>query len=106
MSERCAALISARPEIHLTNLSLPTYRADLRVVEKELGIPLASHYARFFLGHSSGEYSAACAAGAFSFKDAVKITKLHGLLTSRTLMTSRLEPPVSESAPPARRAQM
>jgi malonyl CoA-acyl carrier protein transacylase len=59
---------NAQPAILITSL------AFLRVVEKELKIPLASQYASVFLGHSSGEFAACAAAGAMSFEDALRIS--------------------------------
>jgi [acyl-carrier-protein] S-malonyltransferase len=51
--------------------------AVLRVLEKEGGISLADK-ADFVAGHSLGEYSALCAAGAFSLADTAQLLKLRG----------------------------
>jgi [acyl-carrier-protein] S-malonyltransferase len=51
--------------------------AVLRVLEKEGGISLADK-ANFVAGHSLGEYSALCAAGAFSLADTARLLKLRG----------------------------
>ena len=51
--------------------------AVLRVLEKEGGIALAAK-ADFVAGHSLGEYTALCAAGAFSLADAARLLKLRG----------------------------
>jgi [acyl-carrier-protein] S-malonyltransferase len=51
--------------------------AVLRVLEKEGGISLADK-ADFVAGHSLGEYSALCAAGAFSLADTARLLKLRG----------------------------
>ena len=49
----------------------------LRVLEKEGGIALADK-ADFVAGHSLGEYTALCAAGAFSLADTARLLKLRG----------------------------
>jgi len=51
--------------------------AVLRVLEKEGGISLAEK-ADFVAGHSLGEYTALCAAGAFSLSDTARLLKLRG----------------------------
>jgi [acyl-carrier-protein] S-malonyltransferase len=51
--------------------------ATLRVLEKEGGIHL-SEKADFVAGHSLGEYSALCAAGAFDLATTAKLLKLRG----------------------------
>jgi len=51
--------------------------AVLRVLEKEGGITLADK-ADFVAGHSLGEYTALCAAGAFSLSDTARLLKLRG----------------------------
>ncbi len=51
--------------------------AVLRVLEKEGGIGLAEK-ADFVAGHSLGEYTALCAAGAFSLADTARLLKLRG----------------------------
>ena len=51
--------------------------AVLRVLEKEGGMVLAEK-ADFVAGHSLGEYTALCAAGAFSLADAARLLKLRG----------------------------
>jgi [acyl-carrier-protein] S-malonyltransferase len=51
--------------------------AVLRVLEKEGGISLAEK-ADFVAGHSLGEYTALCAAGAFSLADTARLLKLRG----------------------------
>jgi [acyl-carrier-protein] S-malonyltransferase len=51
--------------------------AVLRVLEKEGGITLADK-ADFVAGHSLGEYTALCAAGAFSLADTARLLKLRG----------------------------
>jgi [acyl-carrier-protein] S-malonyltransferase len=51
--------------------------ATLRVLEAEGGITLAQK-ADFVAGHSLGEYTALCAAGAFSLADTARLLKLRG----------------------------
>jgi [acyl-carrier-protein] S-malonyltransferase len=48
-----------------------------RVLEKEGGLDLARH-ARLVAGHSLGEYSALCAAGAFTLADTARLLKTRG----------------------------
>jgi len=52
--------------------------AVVRVLEKEMGLNLAVH-ARLVAGHSLGEYSALCAAGAFTLADTARLLKTRGL---------------------------
>lgn len=47
--------------------------AFLRTLEQDFDSPIARE-ASLFLGHSSGEYSAAVASGAISFADGVRMT--------------------------------
>jgi [acyl-carrier-protein] S-malonyltransferase len=51
--------------------------AVLRVLEKDFGLDVARH-ARLVMGHSLGEYSALCAAGAFSLADTARLLKIRG----------------------------
>lgn len=51
--------------------------AVLRVLEREGGISLADK-GDFVAGHSLGEYTALCAAGAFSLADTARLLKLRG----------------------------
>ncbi len=51
--------------------------AVLRVLEREGGIAIADK-ADFVAGHSLGEYTALCAAGAFSLADTARLLKLRG----------------------------
>ena len=51
--------------------------AVLRVLEREGGLALADK-ADFVAGHSLGEYTALCAAGAFSLADTARLLKLRG----------------------------
>jgi [acyl-carrier-protein] S-malonyltransferase len=51
--------------------------AVIRVLEREGKLDLAKH-ARLVAGHSLGEYSALCAAGAFTLADAARLLKARG----------------------------
>jgi [acyl-carrier-protein] S-malonyltransferase len=68
-------------ELTLTENAQPAIMASaiavLRVLEKEGGIVLADK-ADFVAGHSLGEYTALCAAGAFSLADTARLLKLRG----------------------------
>lgn len=68
-------------ELTLTENAQPAIMANaiatLRVLEKEAGISLAEK-ADFVAGHSLGEYSALCAAGAMSLATTARLLKLRG----------------------------
>ena len=68
-------------QLTLTENAQPAIMANaiavLRVLEKEAGLVLADKTA-FVAGHSLGEYSALCAAGAFSLADTARLLKLRG----------------------------
>jgi [acyl-carrier-protein] S-malonyltransferase len=68
-------------QLTLTENAQPAIMANaiavLRVLEKEGGIALADK-ADFVAGHSLGEYTALCAAGAFSLSDTARLLKLRG----------------------------
>jgi [acyl-carrier-protein] S-malonyltransferase len=51
--------------------------AIVRVLEKDMGLDVAKH-AYLVAGHSLGEYSALCAAGAFSLADTARLLKIRG----------------------------
>lgn len=51
--------------------------AVIRVLEAEAGLDLA-HDAKFVAGHSLGEYSALCAAGAFTVADTARLLRTRG----------------------------
>ncbi|WP_067733154.1 ACP S-malonyltransferase [Novosphingobium naphthalenivorans] len=76
-------LMTEGPEdqLTLTENAQPAIMANaiavLRVLEKEGGIALADK-ADFVAGHSLGEYTALCAAGAFSLADTARLLKLRG----------------------------
>lgn len=73
--------------------------------QADYGTPI-SQKATFFAGHSSGEYSACVASGIVSFAEGVKLTRLAGLLTSRTLQLSSLKSYSEYTANDEERAQM
>ncbi len=68
-------------ELTLTENAQPAIMAHaiavLRVLEKDGGIAIADK-ADFVAGHSLGEYTALCAAGAFSLADTARLLKLRG----------------------------
>ena len=68
-------------ELTLTENTQPALMAVsmavARVLEEDFGIDLAAH-AKFMAGHSLGEYSALCAAGAFSLERAAKLLRTRG----------------------------
>ncbi len=51
--------------------------AVIRVLQAQGGLDLARH-ARLVAGHSLGEYTALCAAGAFSLADTARLLKIRG----------------------------
>ena len=78
---------------------------SFRAVQKQHKLPLALT-SSLILGHSSGEYSAAVAAGALSLVDAVRLTRLHGLLTHYALSLPSIRLSPDYDAPPTHRGQM
>lgn len=68
-------------ELQLTENAQPAIMANaiatLRVLEREFGIKLADK-AGCVAGHSLGEYTALCAAGAFTLADTARLLKLRG----------------------------
>src|SRR5471032_3496036 len=70
---------NAQPAIMAASLAV------IRVLQREGGLDLAKH-ARLVAGHSLGEYTALCAAGAFSLADTARLLKIRG-----TAMQSRSE---------------
>ncbi len=69
-------------ELTLTSNAQPAIMANsiatLRVLEKEFGLALADK-AECVAGHSLGEYSALCAAGAFTLAETAKLLRLRGI---------------------------
>lgn len=62
---------NAQPAIMACSLAV------IRVLQKEAGLDLARH-ARLAAGHSLGEYSALCAAGAFTLADTARLLRIRG----------------------------
>ena len=83
LGQKLFAIMREGPDdvLTLTENAQPAIMANaialLRVLEKEGGIVLAEK-ADFVAGHSLGEYTALCAAGAFSLADTARLLKLRG----------------------------
>ncbi len=83
LGQKLSAIMREGPEdaLTLTENAQPAIMANamavLRVLEREGGINLAEK-AGFVAGHSLGEYTALCAAGAFSLADTARLLKLRG----------------------------
>ncbi|WP_298171718.1 ACP S-malonyltransferase [Novosphingobium sp.] len=83
LGQKLFALMTEGPEdeLTLTANAQPAIMANaiavLRVLEKECGLVLADK-AQFVAGHSLGEYTALCAAGAFSLADTARLLRLRG----------------------------
>ena len=83
LGQHLFALMREGPEdqLTLTENAQPAIMAHaiavLRVLEREGGVALADK-ADFVAGHSLGEYTALCAAGAFTLADTARLLKLRG----------------------------
>ena len=83
LGQKLSAIMRAGPDdaLTLTENAQPAIMANaiavLRVLEQEGGIALAEK-ADFVAGHSLGEYTALCAARAFSLADTARLLKLRG----------------------------
>ena len=83
LGQKLSAIMRDGPEeeLLLTANAQPAIMANaiavLRVLEVEGGITLADK-ADFVAGHSLGEYTALCAAGAFSLADTARLLRLRG----------------------------
>src|SRR5258708_792378 len=62
---------NAQPAIMAASIAI------VRIMQREGGFDLARH-ARLVAGHSLGEYSALCAAGAFTLPDTARLLKARG----------------------------
>ena len=84
LKQKLSALMKDGPESELTMTAnaqpaiMANSVATARVLEKDFGIVLADK-AECVAGHSLGEYSALCAAGAFSLTDTTKLLRLRGI---------------------------
>ncbi|OYD85388.1 ACP S-malonyltransferase [Azospirillum brasilense] len=83
LNQRLSRLMFEGPEadLTLTENAQPALMAVsvavLRVLKDQGGLDLTKH-AAFVAGHSLGEYSALCAAGAFTLADTARLLKLRG----------------------------
>jgi len=83
LSQRLSHLMWEGPEsdLTLTENAQPAIMAAslavIRVLQAEAGLDLSCH-ARAVAGHSLGEYSALCAAGAFTLADAARLLRIRG----------------------------
>jgi [acyl-carrier-protein] S-malonyltransferase len=83
LGQKLSAIMREGPDdvLTLTENAQPAIMANaiavLRVLEREGGIVLADK-ADFVAGHSLGEYTALCAANAFSLADTARLLKLRG----------------------------
>jgi [acyl-carrier-protein] S-malonyltransferase len=83
LSQRLSRLMWEGPEsdLILTENAQPAIMAAsmaiIRVLQSQAGLDLGRH-ARVVAGHSLGEYSALCAAGAFSLADTARLVRLRG----------------------------
>lgn len=83
LGQKLSALMFDGPEdqLTLTANAQPALMAHsiavIRVLEAEKGLDLARH-AAFVAGHSLGEYSALCAAGALTLADTAKLLRIRG----------------------------
>ncbi|MBY6217535.1 ACP S-malonyltransferase [Qipengyuania aquimaris] len=84
LNQKLCAVMKDGPESELTLTSnaqpaiMANSIATLRVLEKEFGVSLTGT-ADCVAGHSLGEYSALCAAGAFGLAETAKLLRLRGI---------------------------
>ncbi len=84
LSQKLSKIMWEGPEsdLLLTENAQPAIMAAsiavVRVLEKDMGLNIARH-ARLVAGHSLGEYSALCVAGAFSLADTARLLKTRGI---------------------------
>jgi [acyl-carrier-protein] S-malonyltransferase len=83
LGEKLSRTVFEGPEAELTLTAnaqpalMAVSLAAVRVLESEAGLDLAKA-AKFVAGHSLGEYSALCAAGALTIEDAARLLRLRG----------------------------
>src|SRR3981189_2411042 len=83
LSQKLSRIMWEGPEadLLLTENAQPAIMAAsiavVRILEREMGLDVAKH-AYLVAGHSLGEYSALCAAGAFSLADTARLLKIRG----------------------------
>jgi [acyl-carrier-protein] S-malonyltransferase len=83
LGEKLSKTIFEGPEAELTLTAnaqpalMATSLAALRALESEAGLDVARD-AAFVAGHSLGEYSALCAAGALTLEDAARLLRIRG----------------------------
>ena len=83
LSQRLSRLMWEGPEADLTLTEnaqpaiMALSMAIQRILEKEMGLDVGKH-ARLVAGHSLGEYSALCAAGAIRLADTARLLKTRG----------------------------
>ncbi|MCC5995978.1 MAG: ACP S-malonyltransferase [Oceanicaulis sp.] len=95
LGQKLSALMAEGPmeTLTLTENAQPAIMAvsvaAMRALKAEFGVDVAT--ARFVAGHSLGEYSALCAAGALTLEDAARLLRLRGQAMQRAV-------PVGEGA--------
>jgi len=89
LGQDLSGLMRNGPEDHLTLTEnaqpalMAVSMAAMRVLKVEFGVDVTA--ASFVAGHSLGEYSALCAAGAISLADTAKLLKLRGQAMQRAV---------------------
>lgn len=94
LGEKLSAIIFEGPQDQLTLTQnaqpaiMATSIAALRVLEKERGFRVATQ-ASYVAGHSLGEYSALCAAGALSLADTARLLRVRGKAMQQAVPAGR-----------------
>jgi len=90
LGEKLSKTIFEGPEAELTLTAnaqpalMATSLAAMRALESEAGLDVARDIA-FVAGHSLGEYSALCAAGALTLEDAARLLRIRGAAMQRAV---------------------